>query len=188
MAEISEYGDVMLNAYLDEWGNRKIDGLLEDGTQIIILAGGVTYEIYVDAISQSLATLQTKATYNISKDAAISSQSLTVQESTFNINQDAVTQTLADVLVELIHAGVYEIYVDAAVQASITLNAETVFNLVKGAIAQATATSLVQSEFNINPEAAVYVLAEFAVLKPTEAKVTRLFLILGDLAIQIQGS
>jgi len=25
-------------------------------------------------------------------------------------------------------------------------------------------------------------------LKPTEAKVTRLFLILGDLAIQIQGS
>jgi len=53
---------------------------------------------------------------------------------------------------------------------------------------QATATSLVQSEFNINPEAAVYVLAEFAVLKPTEAKVTRLFLILGDLAIQIQGS
>jgi len=38
LTDISEYGDVMINAYLDEWGRRKIDGLLEDGTRILIAA------------------------------------------------------------------------------------------------------------------------------------------------------
>ncbi|MGC8895646.1 MAG: hypothetical protein ACP5LB_02605 [Candidatus Bathyarchaeia archaeon] len=168
MVNVSEYGDIMLNAILDEWGRRKIDALLEDGTKIIIISGGQVYEIYVDAVSQSLATPVSETTYNIVKDAVAASQSVTAQESNFNINQNAVTQPLADVLVELIHAGIYEIYVDAAVQA--------------------TAASLIQSEFGISPEAAVHVLAEVAVLKPAEVKVTRLFLILGDLAIQIQGS
>ena len=37
MTELTEYGDVMINAYVDEWGRRKIDGLLEDGTAIIIV-------------------------------------------------------------------------------------------------------------------------------------------------------
>jgi len=36
LTDISEYGDVMINAYLDEWGRRKIDSLLEDGTRILI--------------------------------------------------------------------------------------------------------------------------------------------------------
>jgi hypothetical protein len=26
----------MINAYMDEWGFRKIDGLLEDGTRIMV--------------------------------------------------------------------------------------------------------------------------------------------------------
>lgn len=38
MTEITEYGDVMINAYLDEWGRRRINGLLEDGTRIIVVA------------------------------------------------------------------------------------------------------------------------------------------------------
>lgn len=187
MTDITEYGDIMLNAIIDEWGRRRIGGLLEDGTKIIVVAVGATYEISVDAVCHSLATLQTQATYNISKDAAIASQSLTAQESTFNINQDAVIQTLAEVLVELIHVGIYEIYIDAAVQASATINTASTLSLVKDAITQATATSLIQSEFGISPEATVRVLAEVTVLKLTEVKVTRLFLIFGDLAIQIQG-
>ena len=37
MTDLTEYGDVMINAYMDEWGFRKIDGLLEDGTAITIV-------------------------------------------------------------------------------------------------------------------------------------------------------
>ena len=37
MSELTEYGDLMINAYVDEWGRRKIDGLLEDGTLVIII-------------------------------------------------------------------------------------------------------------------------------------------------------
>ncbi|MEM1532430.1 MAG: hypothetical protein QW599_06265 [Nitrososphaerota archaeon] len=37
MPGITEYGDTMLNAYIDEWGRRRINGLLEDGTRIIII-------------------------------------------------------------------------------------------------------------------------------------------------------
>ena len=41
MTDLTEHGDVMINAYMDEWGKRKIDGLLEDGTKIIIIEVGV---------------------------------------------------------------------------------------------------------------------------------------------------
>lgn len=42
MTDLTEYGDVMLDG-VDEWGFRKIDGLLEDGTTIIVVTVGVTY-------------------------------------------------------------------------------------------------------------------------------------------------
>jgi hypothetical protein len=37
MPNITEYGDIILNAYIDEWGKRRIDSLLEDGTKIIVI-------------------------------------------------------------------------------------------------------------------------------------------------------
>jgi len=37
VAEITEYGDVMLNVYVDEWGRRRINGLLEDGTKVVVV-------------------------------------------------------------------------------------------------------------------------------------------------------
>jgi hypothetical protein len=42
LTDLTEYGDVMLDG-VDEWGFRKIDGLLEDGTTIIVVTVGVTY-------------------------------------------------------------------------------------------------------------------------------------------------
>jgi hypothetical protein len=36
LTDLTEYGDVMINAYMDEWGRRRIDGLLEDGTTIMV--------------------------------------------------------------------------------------------------------------------------------------------------------
>jgi len=44
MTDLTEYGDIMLNPILDEWGRRRIDSLLEDGTKIIILVA-VPYTI-----------------------------------------------------------------------------------------------------------------------------------------------
>jgi len=44
LTEVTEYGDVMINGYTDEWGRRKIDGLLEDGVRIIaVAAAGIPY-------------------------------------------------------------------------------------------------------------------------------------------------
>jgi len=42
LTDLTEYGNVMLDG-VDEWGFRKIDGLLEDGTTIIVVTVGVTY-------------------------------------------------------------------------------------------------------------------------------------------------
>ena len=37
MANITEYGEILLNG-IDEWGGKKIDGLLEEGTIVIVAA------------------------------------------------------------------------------------------------------------------------------------------------------
>ncbi|MEM2386037.1 MAG: hypothetical protein QXO67_03540 [Candidatus Bathyarchaeia archaeon] len=37
MTDITEYGEIVLNG-VDEWGKRRIDSLLEDGTKILIVA------------------------------------------------------------------------------------------------------------------------------------------------------
>lgn len=52
MTEITEYGDIMPNAYMDEWGKRRIDGLLEDGVKILITT-------FVPAIKTWSASLKT---------------------------------------------------------------------------------------------------------------------------------
>lgn len=36
MTEISEYGDIVFIA-VDEWGRRRINALLEDGTKVIVV-------------------------------------------------------------------------------------------------------------------------------------------------------
>jgi hypothetical protein len=37
MTNITECGDIMINAYMDEWGRRRINSLLEDGIKIIVV-------------------------------------------------------------------------------------------------------------------------------------------------------
>ncbi|MEM3577582.1 MAG: DUF2341 domain-containing protein [Candidatus Bathyarchaeia archaeon] len=209
-------------------------------------SGGQTYEISVDAISQSLATPAYETTYNISKYASVASQSLHASETNFSLAKDIVVNLLADALVEVV-VGVVEIFRDATAaaqatftfesvfnispeamaQALTTVGVEAIFNLVKDVIVKSSAdpqvvgvyqinkdalvgayvtpslqqilgidkdalvvsvsTPLIQSAFGISPEAVVKLLAEVAVVKEGEVKVTKLFLIIGDLAIQIQG-
>ncbi|MGQ9545522.1 MAG: hypothetical protein ACUVQX_07025 [Candidatus Bathycorpusculaceae bacterium] len=188
--DLTEYGEIMINAYMDEWGFRKIDGLLEDGKCIIIIAvGGVTYEIYVNAACQTLSTPAYETIYTISKDAAVNSQGLTASETTFNISKDAITQALADFIIEIVTGGqLYEIFIDAITKTQATLDkVEATFNIPLSAILNTSALATLKSTFNISPEASVKVQAEAAIVKEGEIKITRLFLILGNLAIQIQG-
>ena len=59
---MSEYGEVMAfgsPAILDEWGFRKIDGLLEDGTTVIVVSGFILKEV-TDSLSLSDAVLRDK--------------------------------------------------------------------------------------------------------------------------------
>ena len=37
LSTLTEHGDVMLNDYVDEWGRRRINSLLEDGTKIVVV-------------------------------------------------------------------------------------------------------------------------------------------------------
>lgn len=161
--DISEYGDIMINTVMDEWGRVRINSLLEDGTKIIIISGGQVYEIYVDATAQTLASHSEQTTFNIEKNASVTSQ-ITTLNFELGIPKDAVVQTVS------MHSE------------------ETAYNIIKDAIVNALTDSAVQSIFNLSPEAVVRVLAEVSVVKEGEVKVTKLFLILGNLAIQIQDN
>ncbi|MEM3697406.1 MAG: hypothetical protein QXQ94_07910, partial [Candidatus Bathyarchaeia archaeon] len=216
----SHYIDwVLIRKYVDpepshsSWGSEEQAG------------GGQTYEIYVDALSQSLATPAYQSAYTIDKEASVAAHGLTTSETMFNISKDAFVNALADMLVEVV-TGVIEIFKDAIATAQVLCQTETAFNIDQDALAQALtqtlfelsiakdavvkasttsvyevtftlplgamvkaeALSTLESTFNISPEATIKVLAEVSIIKPTEVKITRLYLVIGDLAIQIQGN
>jgi len=64
---------------------------------------------------------------------------------------------------------------------------ETVFNVVDAAVVSVVSMPWVQSMFNVGSDAVLRVVAEVGVVKEGEVKVTRVFLVLGDLAIQLTG-
>lgn len=188
-------------------------------------AAGQLYEVFVDAVAQSLSTPAYETAYNIAKDASVNSQGLAVSEATFNLLPDAVVQALASVVVEIV-TGVIEVFkdaivtvqsglafesafsifgeafvnaladksfefgvpVEAAVKALADNALELTFSIPVEAVAKAVCDPMVESVFALAPEAAVRVIAEAIVVKEGEVKVTKLFLVFGDLAIQIQGS
>lgn len=124
---------------------------------------GQVYEISVDAVVKSSAEHSEQTTFNISKDAGVTSQSLHTPETIFNISQNANAQALATAVTEI------------------------TFSLPLNAVVKANSLSTLESIFNISPTATVKVQAEAVIAKEGKIKVTRLFLIIGDLAIQIQG-
>lgn len=50
MADITEYGDTMLNATIDEWGRRRTDNLLEDGVKILALVGAPIIKTWFNSL------------------------------------------------------------------------------------------------------------------------------------------
>jgi len=72
------------------------------------------------------------------------------------------------------------------VKTSATADLQQTLGISKDTIVISVSTPLIQSVFNFSPEAVVKALAEVSVVKEGEVKVTNLFLILGNIAIQIQ--
>jgi len=136
--------------------------------------GGQTYEINVDAVVKASALHSEQCTFNIEKDAAVTSQAVKASESTYNILKDAIVKASASPHV----LSVYPINIDAVVKASATPSLQQTLGISKDAVVVAVSTPLIQSTFNISPE---------AVVKEGEVKVKRLFLIVGNIAIQLTG-
>ena len=59
MAGLTEYGDVAGDV-VDEWGRRRINGLLEDGTRMLV-AAGASFVIITDSLMLSDVVLRGKA-------------------------------------------------------------------------------------------------------------------------------
>jgi len=124
---------------------------------------GQTYEISVGAVTQSLSVPAAQTTYGISKDASVTSDGLHAAESTFNVLHDAISKALAD------------------------LELQRILEISKDAVAIPISTPLIESIFNVSLDATVKLFTEVDIAKEGEVKVTRVFLVLGDLAIQLTG-
>jgi hypothetical protein len=125
-------------------------------------AAGQTYEISVDALANASASNLEQCTLSIAKEASVASQVATLN---FELGFPK----------------------DALVHAFSLHSEETLYSVFKDVVVKALADPLGQSTFNLSSEAVVKVLAEVSIVKEGEVKVTRLFLVLGDLAIQLQG-
>lgn len=160
------------------------DALVQTLADVVVeKVAGAVIEIFKDAIVQSQATFSLESTFNINKNAVAQATSLVNVETIFNVVKDAIVKASATPQV----LGIYPIYVDAGVKASATASLQQTLGISKDAVVVAVSTPLIQSTFNISKDAVVKVLAEVTVVKEGEAKVTKLFLILGNIGIQLTG-
>jgi len=53
MTDITEYGDIIVNDYMDEWGRWRINGLLEDGTRILMVAAAPIIKTWTALLNTS---------------------------------------------------------------------------------------------------------------------------------------
>jgi len=174
-------------------------------TSQAVKASESTYNILKDAITKALADVSVEVIggiIEIFKDAIVQAQATFTVESTFNISQDAISLATATVNIETIFnvikdaiinasatpqiLGIYSINVDAAAEASAAAVLQQTLNISKDAVVVSVSTPLIQSTFNIGKDAVVKVLAEVSVIKEGEVAVTKLFLILGNIVIEIK--
>lgn len=50
MTDITEYGDIVINVYMDEWGKRRINSLLENGVKILALVGAPIIKTWFNSL------------------------------------------------------------------------------------------------------------------------------------------
>ncbi|MEM2263332.1 MAG: hypothetical protein QW160_03840 [Candidatus Bathyarchaeia archaeon] len=158
MPELTEYGEVMLNDYVDEWGRRRINGLLEDGTKII-----VTVEIILKQWSQ---TGFTSHVYTRPYCTMKLAQNLSMLHTFVCHRFTRLTQSL---------------------QTFHKWTVEYPFLILRRWVAALQTTyAFSRSSRLVFLFERLGLLHEFYAVKPT-AKRTRLFLVIGDLAIQLSN-
>lgn len=193
MPDVTEFGDILINAYMDEWGFCKIDGLMEDGR--IIIAVTITYV----NISETASETGLSGTQNISQVAA---ESQTVTNIAIPLSQIATANAaISNVTVPLMQVGTEPIIVIANIAFSLMqMGTETTtvtniaFSLTQTSMENQQMTNVMipltqfatengyTATFSITESA-----AETLYVFSGVVKVTKLFLIIGDLAIQLSG-
>jgi hypothetical protein len=163
LTDITEYGDVMLDAYVDEWGRRRIDGLLEDGTRIILVSGGQVCELFFCANVEGLAHDAQQCLFDVERDADVASVALRSAESNYHVLRDA--EASASVLAGQI---------------------QSMFNIQRDVVVVPLSPLQVQSMLNVSFEAGVRVFGGVSVVKKDETKVVRLFLVLGNVVVEVK--
>jgi len=163
LTDITEYGDVMLDAYVDEWGRRRIDGLLEDGTRIILVSGGQVCELFFGANVEGLAYDAQQCLFDVERDAGVASVALRFAEGNYHVLRDA--EASASVLAGQI---------------------QSMFNIQRDVVVVPLSPLQVQSMLNVSLEAGVRVFGGVSVVKKGETKVVRLFLVLGNVVVEIK--
>ena len=161
------------------------DALVQTLADVVVeKVAGQLFEIFKDAVVHAQADFSLESTFNINKDAVTKATAIVNIETIFNVVKDAIVKASATPQV----LGVYPINVDAVVKASATPSLQQTLGISKDAVVVAVSTPLIQSTFNISKDAIVKVLAEVSVVKEGEVKVTKLFLMLGNIAIQLTGN
>jgi len=147
----------------------------------LTMAGGQTYEIFVDSVAGCSGLHAEKCAFEMAKDSSVVLEAFEAAETRFNVLKDAVAHALASVLFGM------SILKDAIIAGSAAHSIQLGFTIPKETILKAVSDPSIQSIFNLSQEAVVRVFAEVSVLKEGEVKVTKLFLMLGDLCVQITG-
>jgi len=159
------------------------DAITQASADVLVEIISGIIEIFKDAIVQAQATFTVESTFNIEKNAVTTTDATANIKTIFDVVKNAITQVSAAPQI----LGIYPINVDATVQASVALQLQQTLGINKDAVVVAISTPAIQSTFNISKDVVVKVLAEVSVVKEGEVKVTKIFLMIGNLAIQLTG-
>lgn len=168
---LSEFGEYVGDA-VDEWGRRRLSGLLEDGARLLAASGGATLLMVADAVGLSDAAFRNKA---LSIADAVGLTDSSYGNKPCLLNDSA---SLAD------HANVLKLL---KMSDTITL----VDNTLTSARLMLLLDALVSMD-NVAVNKVLQIKENASLLEIVESgvgglKKTRLFLVIGNLAVQLSG-
>jgi hypothetical protein len=209
LTDVTEYGDVLVKARVDEWGRRKINGVLEDGTKIIGVSA--ILKTVTDALGLQDSALRSKTLLPIS-DAILFADTL-LRDKAFSVTDSvAALDTMngdknlkvSDVLLLTDLVNVFSAMLKTVADGVSLADVAKALKMLKVSDAVTLSDSMLTPARFLQALDAID-LADAAlvskVLVVTESvsfvevvkvgvggvKRTRLFLILGDLAVQLTG-
>jgi len=179
MPDITEYGNVMLNGYVDEFGRRRINGLLEDGVKILALFSAPIIKVW----SNSLETVSVFRRPNRAIKLVQALQTLHMWAVT--IPTLIIKQWLASVnLFHALYRPERKIFYGQALKASHFFTKPLVVIRIPAFLSIIHTSRRPQRLLRLLQQSGL--IHTFYVSKPGVKK-TRLFLVIGELAFQLSG-